>query len=581
LNINDNGTVTVSAGTLASGGNLTLTSTLWGTARIAELGSGASITGNVEIQRYMVGGASSQRGWRCMSTPVSGATYAQLLDDIFITGPGGTASGFDLNGSNSSVMYYEESATRGWKSITNPTNAWSAGKGALVFFRGDRTQTSSLTNTNVAPNSFALDYSGSINSGDVTVVLDFSSSGLAGDQGWNLIGNPYPSQIDWANVNRSVNTDSYYYILNPNTKNYVSQNTGNIAISQAFFVLVDAATSITFQENDKTANTGTAYFKTAVNPFTIKMKLDNIQYDVATLNFESNTNKNYVFKEDAIKLKNSVYNLAFVTPNNKEVQYNVVNYLASTGTDTFDLSVTSTTNTTYTLNFTNFDQVPLNKAILLVDKLNSNLVNLRVTPDYTFSINNANSATFGNRFALVITDQYTALPVKINSFTGKNSGNNNHLSWTSSSEKNILSYEVQRSNDGVHFETIGLVKPTNNNTTNRYSFLDEGVINIGIIYYRLKIVEAKSTEYSLTITIQTETLSSKNIQVSPNPAHNQINIDLEEGVELIDVEIFDTRGNLVIKSNIRALDISELAQGIYIVVIKTTISEYHTKCIKN
>jgi hypothetical protein len=263
------------------------------------------------------------------------------------------------------------------------------------------------------------------------------------------------------------------------------------------------------------------------------------------------------------------------------VQYNVVNYLASTGTDTFDLSVTSTTNTTYTLNFTNFDQVPLNKAILLVDKLNSNLVNLRVTPDYTFSINNANSATFGNRFALVITDQYTALPVKINSFTGKKSGNNNHLSWTSSSEKNILSYEVQRSNDGIHFETIGLVKPTNNNTTNRYSFLDEGVINIGIIYYRLKIVEAKSTEYSLTISIQTETLSSKNIQVSPNPAHNQINIDLEEGVELIDVEIFDTRGNLVIKSNIRALDISELAQGIYIVVIKTTISEYHTKCIKN
>ncbi len=122
LQVADNGTVTVSAGTLASGGNLTLTSTLSGTARIAELGAGASITGNVEVQRYMVGGASSQRGWRCMSTPVSGATFAQLVDDIFITGPGGTANGFDANGSNSSVMYYEESATRGWKSITNPTN---------------------------------------------------------------------------------------------------------------------------------------------------------------------------------------------------------------------------------------------------------------------------------------------------------------------------------------------------------------------------------------------------------------------------------------------------------------------------
>ena len=239
LQISDNGTVTVTAGTFAAGGNLVLTSTLSGTGRIAALTGGASVTGNVEIQRYMVGGASSQRGWRYMSTPVASATYAQLIDDIFITGPGGVTNGFDLSGSNSSIMYYEESTARGWKSLSSPNNTWTAGKGAIVFFRGDRTQTTSLTNTLIAPNSFALDYIGNINSGNYTVNLDYDNTvGIADNQGWNLIGNPYPSQIDWDNVSKTSGVNNFYYLINPNTKNYVSANTGIIAVSQGIGLMM-------------------------------------------------------------------------------------------------------------------------------------------------------------------------------------------------------------------------------------------------------------------------------------------------------------------------------------------------------
>lgn len=584
LQVAHDGTVTVTAGTLTCAGNLTLVSTLSGTGRIAALGAGASITGNIEVQRFMVGGSASQRGWRCMSTPVSGATYAQLVDDIFITGPGGTTNGFDLAGNNSSVMYYEESATRGWKSISNTANTWTAGKGALVFFRGDRTQTSSLTNTNIAPNSFALDYIGSINSGDITVPLDYSATGAPADQGWNLIGNPYPSQIDWSLVNKSANTDNFYYVLNPNSKNYVSQNSGIIAIGQAFFSLVDAATSITFEESNKTANTGTAYFKTSTNPLTIKMKLDSAQFDVATLHFGAGASKNYVFKEDALKLKNSVYNLSFVTPNNKEVQNNNVGIIGNVGTDTFELKVTSTTNTSYTLFFAHFEQVSMNKAIMLVDKMTNSIINLRVTPEYTFSIHNNITNSSGNRFLLIITDQLNLLPVKLTAFTGKNNNKINKLTWTTTNEKNMFSYEVQRAADGIHFETIGLVKPNNTNTGNHYLFND-GTVQHHTNYYRLKMVDAKTVEYSKVIIISTAA-STENlfdlVNVYPNPVIDQLNINIPQDAILGIIQIIDVNGKIVLETKQQqSIDLNRLKSGIYTINIQCNNKFITRKFIKS
>ncbi|MBP9187519.1 MAG: hypothetical protein KBG11_10515, partial [Bacteroidia bacterium] len=154
--ISENGTVTVTAGELASGGNLTLLST-GNTGRIAELITGASVTGNVTVQRWINGGSALSlnrpgipqlRTWRAMSSPISGGTYAQFSDDILISGPGGISNGFDIAGPTSSIRLWQETGTRGWASIaTIGTSLPSSGIGMLVFYRGTRDQTSSLTNT--------------------------------------------------------------------------------------------------------------------------------------------------------------------------------------------------------------------------------------------------------------------------------------------------------------------------------------------------------------------------------------------------------------------------------------------------
>jgi len=585
LQIAHNGTVTVTAGTLAASGNLVLTSTLGGTARIAELAAGAAVSGNVEIQRYMVGGASSQRGWRYMSSPVASSTYAQLIDDIFITGPGGASNGFDWTGNSSSVMTYEESSSRGWKNITSPSNTWNPGKGAIVFFRGDRTQTSSITNTNVAPNSFALDYSGNINSGSFTINLDYdNTTGVAANQGWNLIGNPYPSQIDWDLVTKTSGVNSHYYLINPTSKNYLSANTGIIAIGQGFFVQVNASgQSVSFEENDKTSSNGTAYFKTATNPITIKMHLDSVQNDVAKIFFVTGASQNYLFTEDAIKLNNAVYNLSIVTPNNIDVQNSYVPHLGNTGTDTFELKVTSTTNTSYYLSFDNFAQIPSGKAILLLDKQNNSITNLRLNGNYQFAINNSQSSSFGNRFLLIITDQHNSLPLKLTQFSGASKGLTNELTWVTVYEKNIIGFEVQKSDNGSDFETIGFVKANNQQSTSKYLYTDNQSKNTKV-YYRLKINERNLVTFSHVVVLNNELQQNhvNQLQVFPNPAQNSLSINLIDNNNIGKIYVFDLFGKLMQQHDgVSQIDVSKLSFGSYIIQVEVNDITYRVKFTKN
>lgn len=583
LQINTNGTITVSNATpLVSNGNITLVSTLSGTGRIAPLTSGAKVCGNVIVQRYMVGGDISQRGWRTVSTPVKSATYAQLIDDIFVTGPGGSSNGFDAAGSNSSIMTYEESASRGWKSISNINNSWNAGIGALVFFRGDRTQTTSITNSSIVPNNNTMDYAGEINSGDITVNLDFDNSGPIDDQGYNLVGNPYPSQIKWDNVSidKGVSVDDYYYIINPNTKNYVSDNNSNIAIGQGFFVRTTAASqSITFKENNKSNNAHTSYFKTNALPFTIKMNLDSVQYDIAKIVFKTNASRNYVFKEDAMKLENPSYNIAFLTPNNKLVQNNVIDYFSNNGIDTFELNVTSTGNRNYTLNFSNLQDIPTLRSILLYDKFTSSITNIRNSSFYTFTINNGNSLTYGNRFLLIFTDQYNPLPIQLLSFNGYRAEKLNVLNWITANEKNINHFEIERSLDNKTFESIGLVKATNTASKSEYIFNDIDIPKeFNTIYYRLKVVENKTISYSQTIAVHFNNSISNSIDIYPNPVKtNFIITNFENATTIKLYDVWGVQQSLVTQNN--QIDISTLPTGTYLLVITTNQGENLTKKI--
>jgi hypothetical protein len=174
------------------------------------------------------------------------------------------------------------------------------------------------------------------------------------------------------------------------------------------------------------------------------------------------------------------------------------------------------------------------------------------------------------------------LPVKLIAFSGYNNGKSNKLHWTTSSEKNMVSYEVQRSTDGILFETIGLIKPSNVNTNSNYLF-DDHTIQNHIHYYRLKMVDSKVIDYSNTIVISNEHNNNalNLVSVFPNPASKIINISIPQGAASGLVKITDITGKLVLETRkLEAIDVSFLNSGIYTITAQLNNELISLKFVK-
>jgi hypothetical protein len=309
---------------------------------------------------------------------------------------------------------------------------------------------------------------------------------------------------------------------------------------------------------------------------------DSVKYDIALLKFETAAAKNYVFKEDALKMTNSRINLGFVTPNNRIVQINTIPNLPTNNTDTFIIKTSSIKNGTHWLTFEDKAILPVNKSVILVDAYNNNIIDVKTTSTYAFNIDNTLAATYGNRFKLIITDQFNALPVKLTSFIGENLGKYSILSWTSVAEKNLINYEVEKSIDGKTFETIGLIKATNSNTKTDYSFSDYTNTAADLIYYRLKINEQKGiVNYSQIVAIQNNSIIEPVLSVYPNPANQFININLPENNNLREVLFYDINGKLMMTSSkAQNIEVAELNAGVYTIHVKTDKLDQRIKFIK-
>lgn len=158
-------------GNLSSGGNLTLASTPSGTASIDGSGSG-QVTGNVTMQRYLASGF----GYKYFSSPFQAATVSEFGDDMNL------ASSF-----TPFYMYNENRIVggvpvSGWVSYKNPANVLFPLSGYSINFGSD-------------PAPKTIDVTGVVNNGNISVSLYNNNNTFT--KGFNLAGNPYPSEIDW------------------------------------------------------------------------------------------------------------------------------------------------------------------------------------------------------------------------------------------------------------------------------------------------------------------------------------------------------------------------------------------------
>lgn len=120
----------------------------------------------------------------------------------------------------------------------------------------------------------------------------------------------------------------------------------------------------------------------------------------------------------------------------------------------------------------------------------------------------ANSAT-GPGFS-----SFTPMPVKFIGFTAAKNNNDVLIQWSTAQEINAGMYQVERSFDGVNWNTIAYVAAVGNSANvNNYSYTDKN-ISAKTIYYRIKQVDVDGKfTYTPVKSIKTETVTSTDVKI--------------------------------------------------------------------
>lgn len=148
------------------------------------------------------------------------------------------------------------------------------------------------------------------------------------------------------------------------------------------------------------------------------------------------------------------------------------------------------------------------------------------------------------------------------------------LHWTTSLEKNIDFFEVERSDDGTAFFPIGQAKSQGDTDgrTQSYRFTDEKPAD-KLAYYRLKQVE-KSGRFSYSgWRLARVDGSAAAVKAFPNPFSSQLNVSLQPGTTAESIWIIDQNGKLVFKKRIAgagpdiSLSLSTLPKGTYYLIL--------------
>ncbi|GAB3584391.1 T9SS type A sorting domain-containing protein [Hymenobacter daeguensis] len=385
----------------------TLESSSAGTAMVVN-NSGGFVFGTATVQRYIDPSLNAGLGYRHYSSPVVSTTVADLSTSTFtpVVNPayntvGNTVTPFPT------VYGYDESRV----TATNATTQ-SFDQG---FFSPDTT-TSRLTpgrgyTVNIDAAS-KVDLVGALNNG--TISVGALSRGSTANAGWHLLGNPYPAPLDWSVARTGLPAgviDAVYVFKSSSqyagTYQFYQNGFGTlpgglIGSMQGFFVRVsqpvasfsflNAWRSTTYQ--NPAFNRPTADLRPAVQLELVDARGTR---DAAFVYFEQGATAGLDDHYDAVKLPNTTgLNLASVAVGSNLA----VNGLPPMGSAsvTVPLFIGLPATGTYALHAAQLLNFAPGAQPWLRDLQLNTLTDLSLTPDYTFTMNAANTTP---RFELV------------------------------------------------------------------------------------------------------------------------------------------------------------------------------------
>lgn len=427
-------------------------------AAIGPLPAGARIDGKVTVQRHMSREGVGYRLYRYISSPIQNASVASIQSKIPIVGSFSGTSICSGCGTWPTMYLYDESVITDNNSdnkidlndgyVRFPTSSSSEilqpGRGYAMYVWGNLLMSTSW------------EVRGNINAGNFTPVplpVSYTSSGVNANDGWNLVGNPFPSTIDWDASSgwTKTNLESAIYIPDNSTSNWkfatwngmIGTNGGSqhIATGQSFWIKADGIGTpvLTANENVKASGTQTTFFRKASLENILRITMvQGSASDETVIHFREDATVGFDKNADARKMLNAGFNLSSRINDGSLLVINSMPMLNCNAS--VKLSIDKVVSGTYQLNFKDIVTFTNGAIITLKDNFLNKTVTVVEGLSHTFSVT-SNLASHGyGRFEL----QFGSQPVQDFSVATKTvcEGIDGAISLSNSQPSVLYSYSI-------------------------------------------------------------------------------------------------------------------------------------------
>jgi hypothetical protein len=379
------GVLYLTDGILYTNHSLLLLSDSTSTASIATIENGA-LVGHATIQRHISVVADD---WRFLCSPIQSFKLNQITDDFWTSGFIGATYPTDPF---VSVYFYDETdsgtSDYGYVAPVSALDLVEMGTGFMAYIG-----TGSLTST--------IDFTGNINKGTINLPVTYTLTDTVSD-GWNLVGNPYPSAIDWDDstiVKTAI--DNAIYIWNPELGVYssyvdgIGTNGGSsvIASAQSFYVRSNAENPVVeLTENCKTEETSTFLKSHAGTPPLFITIENDFGKDEAVVKINHNATTNYDANYDALKMISfAIGGPAIYTSTNNVSEMYSINQVSSQEME-IPVTVMTMTSGMHTLSFSGMNSFQHASCVLLEDLHTGLTYDLNVTNQINVFVSDTTTA---------------------------------------------------------------------------------------------------------------------------------------------------------------------------------------------
>jgi len=388
-----------------------------------------------------------------------------------------------------------------------------------------------------------------------------------------LLGNPYPSAIDWENAGwTKVNVDDGIYITDNENGQFagwlngigVNGGTGRVASGQAFWVKANGANpQVAVSEDVKSSQNDTDFFRTNnAEDNVIRLTLSNGSLsDEIAISLNPNAAEEYVSGEDLVKFTGNA-----PLPGNVSRPFE----FASISSDYMRLAINATSKNECSI------RIPLN---------------MRYVQEGSYAINLGGLETLSQDLQVVLFDKFTEESVVLDE-TGVYEFEVNGESGSMAEDRFALELNSERISPFIAYAD-GVLRTNYENAT---WFLNdvqiEGAGGKEFVpkvsgQYRVQVASGTCVSESAPVDVVIGDEFADFFSLSPNPVVNTLNLRVYKGDwENIQVSIIDLQGRQFKEETIPShtelyqIDVGDLPAGVYIVKLASGENTYTQRIIK-